>query len=166
MHTENTITISAPIERIFTLAADIQRWPDILPHYRFVRVLNQNTDGTRKVVEMAAVRDGFPVKGVQYPVKWQSVQICDRAAGKIYFKHLAGMAQGMWLVWTMVPDPQGGGVQVSIGHDLTYPLPALNGWFARDLVGRGFVQSIAGQTLATIKQIAEAEITLERTALS
>ncbi len=166
MHTENTITISAPIERIFTLAADIQRWPDMLPHYRFVRVLDQNTDGTRKVVEMAAVRDGFPVKGVPYPVKWQSVQICDRAARKIYFKHLAGIAQGMWVVWTMVPDPQGSGVQVSIGHDLTYPLTVLNGWFARDLVGRGFVQSIAGQTLATIKQIAEAEITLERTALS
>ncbi len=163
MHTENTITINAPIERIFTLAADIQRWPDILPHYRFVRVLDQNTDGTRKVVEMAAARDGFPLGGMKYPVKWQSVQICDRAERKIYFKHLVGIAQGMWVVWTLVPDPSGQGVQVSIGHDLTYPLPVLNGWFARDLVGRGFVQSIAGRTLATIKQIAEAGLAQERT---
>lgn len=165
MHTENTITINAPLERIFTLAADIQRWPEILPHYRFVHVLDQNTDGTRKVVEMAATRDGFPLPGVKYPVKWQSVQICDRDAHKIYFKHLAGIAQGMWVVWTLTPNLSGHGVQASIGHDLTYPLPALNGWFARDLVGRGFVQSIAGQTLATIKQIAEAESALEGTAL-
>lgn len=161
MHTENTITINAPWERIWTLAADIQRWPDILPHYRFVRVLDQNTDGTRKVVEMAAVRGGFPVKGVQYPVKWQSVQVCDRASGRIFFKHLRGIAQGMWVVWTLAPCPNGHGVQVTIAHDLAYPLPALNGWFARELVGRGFVQSIAGRTLATLKQIAEADTEAE-----
>jgi len=157
MHTENTITINAPRERIFTLAADIERWPDILPHYRFVRILDQNKDGTRKVVEMSATRDGFPLPGLKYPVTWRSVQVCDRAAGHIYFKHLAGIAQGMWVVWTLTPDEQKRSVRVAIGHDLTYPLPALNGWFARDLVGRGFVQSIAGRTLATLKQIAEAE---------
>ncbi len=164
MHTENTITINAPIERIFDLAANIQHWPDILPHYRFVRVLDESADGTRKVVEMAATREGFPLPGLKFPVKWKSVQLCDRAAKRIYFKHLAGIAQGMWVVWTVTPDNWGRGVRVSIGHDLAYPLPALNGWFARDLVGRGFVQSIAGRTLATIKQIAEAESAAEGTA--
>ena len=163
MHTENTITIHAPLARIFTLAADIQHWPNMLPHYRFVRVLDQNTDGTRKVVEMAATRADFPVKGINYPVKWRSVQICDHAAGRILFKHLAGIAQGMWVVWTLTPGKPGQGVRVTIAHDLAYPLPVLNGRFARDLVGRGFVQSIAGRTLATIKQIAEAESALEGT---
>lgn len=165
MHTENTISINAPIERIFTLAAEIEHWPDILPHYRFVRVLDQTADGSRKVVEMGATRDGFPLPGLNYPVNWKSVQVCDRAAKRIYFKHLAGIAQGMWVVWTLVPDDSGRGVRVTIGHDLQYPLPALNGWFARDLVGRGFVQSIAGRTLATIKQIAEAECVTERRSL-
>ena len=157
MHTENTITISAPIERIFTLAADIQRWPDMLPHYRFVRVLDQNTDGTRKVVEMAAVRDDFPFKGRQFPVRWQSVQICEPDTGKIYFKHLKGVAVGMWVVWTLEEDPQGRGTQVTISHDLTYPLPFLNGWFARDMVGDQFVHAIAGRTLAVIKATVEKE---------
>jgi len=165
MHTENTVTIDAPFEHIWTLAAAIQRWPDILPHYRFVRVLDQNISGSRKLVEMAAFRDGFPAQGMKFPVKWRSIQVCDHAAGRIYFKHLAGIAQGMWVVWTLVPDVTGQGVQVTIEHDLHYPLPALNGWFARDLVGRGFVQSIAGQTLATIKQIAEAESAAEGTSL-
>lgn len=157
MHTENVVYIHAPIETIYALAADIENWPHILPHYRAVRVFEQTPDGARKVVEMAAVRTDFPVKGVRFPVRWQSVQVCDRDAGRIYFKHTQGIAVGMWVVWELVPDPWGRGVRVSIGHDLRYPLDALNGWFAQKLVGQGFVHSIAGRTLATIKTLAEGQ---------
>ena len=53
------------------------------------------------------------------------------------------------------PDPWGRGVAVTISHDLTYPFRFLNGWFARDLVGRDFVHAIAGRTLQTIKEMVE-----------
>ena len=143
--------------RIFQLAADVQNWPEILPHYREVLVFEQSDDGSRKVVEMAAVRADFPAKGRNFLVRWQSVQICEPDTGKIYFKHLAGVALGMWVVWTIEDDLWGRGVAVTISHDLTYPLPALNGWFARDMVGDQFVHAIAGRTLATIKEIIEKE---------
>lgn len=157
MHTENTIYIQGSPERIFALAANIQHWPQLLPHYRDVKVLEQSDGGNRKVVEMAAVRQDFPVRGVNFPVRWKSVQVCEPRAGKIYFKHLAGIAVGMWVVWTLEPDRWGRGVKVTIGHDLTYPFPVLNGWFAKDLVGVGFVEGIAGRTLATLKAIVEKE---------
>lgn len=160
MHTENTVYINSPIERIFQLAANIQDWPQLLPHYREVNVLEQTDGGNRKVVEMAAVRPNFPVPGLNFPVRWRSVQICEPETGKIYFKHLAGVAVGMWVVWTLEPDKWGRGVKVTIGHDLTYPLTALNGWFARDLVGQGFVHGIAGRTLTTLKAIVEKEARL------
>ena len=158
MHTENTVYIHGPQERIFELAAATEDWPKWLPHYRNVTVLERTPDGGRKVVEMAAVRDGFPLRGIPFPVRWRSVQVSERERGKIYFKHLAGVAVGMWVVWTLEPDPWGRGVRVTIRHDLRYPFPALNGWFARDLVGRQFVQAIAGRTLATIKQNVESEL--------
>ena len=101
MHTENTVYMRGPKSRIFQLAADIQNWPVLLPHYTEVLVFEQSDDGTRKVVEMAAIRDDFPFKGRQFPVRWQSVQICEPDAGKIYFKHLKGIALGMWVVWTL-----------------------------------------------------------------
>ncbi len=157
MHTENTVYMRGSKSRIFQLAADIQRWPEILPHYREVIVFEQTDDGSRKVVEMAAVRAGFPVKSRSFPVRWRSVQICEPETNKIYFKHLAGVALGMWVVWSLKDDPWGRGIAVTISHDLTYPLSVLNGWFARDMVGDQFVHAIAGRTLATIKDIVEKE---------
>jgi len=157
MHTENTVYMRGPKSRIFQLAADIQNWPQLLPHYSEVLVFEQSDDGTRKVVEMAATRDNFPFHGQQFPVRWQSVQICEPETGKIYFKHIAGIALGMWVVWTLEEDQWGRGTKVTISHDLTYPLPLLNGWFARDMVGDQFVHAIAGRTLAVIKSTVEKE---------
>ena len=157
MHTENTVYIHGPVSRIFELAANIQAWPSLLPHYREVIVLEQSDDGQRKVVEMAAVREDFPLPGLPFPVRWRSVQVCERKTGHIYFKHMAGMAKGMWVVWSLDEDEWGRGVRVTIRHDLTYPFPLLNGWFAQDLVGQQFVGAIAGRTLAVIKAIVEKE---------
>ena len=151
MHTENAVYIRGPQERIFALAAAIEDWPALLPHYKDVKVFERTPDGNRKVAQMTALRDDFPAPGVRFPVRWRTVQVCEPVTGKIYFKHLAGVAVGMWVVWTLEPDPWGRGIRVSIRHDLTYPFGVLNGWFARDLVGRQFVQAIAGRTLATIK---------------
>ncbi len=157
MHTENTVYMRGSKSRIFQLAADIQDWPELLPHYREVIVFEQTDDGTRKVVEMAAVREDFPLPGLTFPVRWRSVQVCEPDTGHIYFKHLAGVARGMWVVWSLEDDPWGRGVKVTIAHDLTYPLPILNGWFAREMVGDQFVHAIAGRTLATIKAAVEKE---------
>ncbi len=157
MYTENTIYMRGPKSRIFQLAADIQNWPTLLPHYRAVVVFEQTDDGSRKVVEMAAERADFPLPGFTFPVRWRSVQVCEPEAGRIYFKHIGGIAKGMWVVWSLEDDPWGRGVKVTIGHDLTYPFAFLNGWFARNMVGDQFVHAIAGRTLATIKATVEKE---------
>ena len=157
MHTENTVYMRGPKSRIFQLAANIQDWPAILPHYREVVVFERSDDGLRKVVEMAAIRSDFPFKDNQFPVRWQSVQVCEPDTGKIYFKHIGGIAFGMWVVWSLEEDGGGRGTKVTISHDLTYPFPLLNGWFARDMVGDQFVHAIAGRTLAVIKETVEKE---------
>jgi ribosome-associated toxin RatA of RatAB toxin-antitoxin module len=157
MHTENTIFIQAAPDRIFALAADIEEWPRILPHYRWVTVFERSADGSRKVVEMAAVRDDLPVRGARFPVRWRSVQICEPDEGRIVFKHTGGIAVGMWVEWRIRPDAWGRGTEVSILHDLRYPLTVMNGLFAKNIVGELFVSAIAGRTLATIKRIAEEE---------
>ncbi len=65
MHTQNSVQMAGSLEEIVDLASDIERWPEILPHYRWVTLLDG--EGDRKVVEMAARRG-------RIPVKWKAVQ--------------------------------------------------------------------------------------------
>ena len=51
---------------IFRLAAQVEDWPRLLPHYRWVRVLSQ-TDDRHRTVDMAARRDVFGNLGVPLP---------------------------------------------------------------------------------------------------
>src|SRR6185437_3025266 len=62
MVTVDRVEIRAPIERVLHVAADVERWPQILPHYRWVRFLERRNGGG--TVEMAAWR---PFGAFRYP---------------------------------------------------------------------------------------------------
>jgi hypothetical protein len=44
MHTGNTIIMQAPKEAIFETAANLELWPKILPHYRYITYLQRGRD--------------------------------------------------------------------------------------------------------------------------
>lgn len=144
MEMTNEITILAPAERVFALAADTERWPRILPHYRSVCRL-RGTD-LHKIVEMAAWRD-------IYPVRWTAEQRNHPEELRITFRHLRGVSRGMAVEWRLTRTL--GGTHVRIWHEFTSDLPLIGGFFARRVVGQLFVSNIAGKTLKRIKQLAE-----------
>jgi ribosome-associated toxin RatA of RatAB toxin-antitoxin module len=147
VHLENSIVIEASPDIIFRLAAAVERWPEMLPHYRRVRVLEQR--GPQKLVKMAAQRDGLPVS-------WTSIQEPRPAEGRILFRHVGGITRGMAVEWRL--EPLGDGrTHVSIGHDFTPGWPLIGGRVARLVIGELFVRNIAGKTLRRIKELAEAE---------
>jgi hypothetical protein len=148
MHTENAVEIRADLERILELATDVERWPAILPHYRWVRLLEGG--GDRKVVEMAARRDRFPVR-------WRAVQEVERGGMTpvIRYRHVGGVTRGMEVAWTFERREQG--YRVRIEHELRLAWPLIGGVVADRIIGPYFVAYIAGKTLATIKRIAEDE---------
>jgi len=47
MKSRVAVQIEAPFDRIFPLAAEVERWPERLPHYRYVRRL-PDVDGERR----------------------------------------------------------------------------------------------------------------------
>ena len=59
----------APREQIFETAANLELWPQILPHYRYIKYLERGP--ARNLVVMAATRSGIPIA-------WTSEQIIDR----------------------------------------------------------------------------------------
>ena len=62
MRTTDAITIRAPHERVFALARDVERWPALLAHYRWVHVLSREPRARSQVVEMAAWRPFGPLR--------------------------------------------------------------------------------------------------------
>ena len=146
MHSENVITIRGDLTRIVDMATDVERWPEILPHYRWVTLLEGG--GDRKVVEMAA-RRGF------IPVRWRAVQEIRREGPTpvITYRHIWGVTEGMDVAWTF--EPTGGAVRVRIAHEFRPPWPIVGRLIADRIIGPLFVAHIAGKTLATIKQLVE-----------
>jgi ribosome-associated toxin RatA of RatAB toxin-antitoxin module len=145
VHTENTIVIRADAAEVYGLAAAVERWPTLLPHYRRVKVLKEA--GNRRLVEMAARRD-------RIPVRWRAEQELFPEVPRITFRHVGGITKGMEVEWTFTPVPDG--VRVSILHDLRLRWPLIGGIVADRIIGPLFVADIAGKTLRRIKELAEA----------
>jgi len=148
MHQDNAVEMRGDLDRIVALAADIERWPEILPHYRWVTLLEGG--GDRKVVEMAARRG-------RIPVKWRAIQEIKRDGSTpvITYRHIRGPTKGMVVAWTF--EAKADHVLVRISHDFKPPWPVVGGLIADRIIGPQFVGNIAGKTLATIKAKVEAE---------
>jgi Polyketide cyclase / dehydrase and lipid transport len=141
------IRISAPYERIFPLAAEVEEWPMRLPHYRYVRRLATN-DGQRRFA-MGARRG-------RIPVRWEAIQDPMPDAHRIEFVHTGGLTRGMRVAWTFAPDGAPDTWDVSIEHELELAWPLIGRWAAERVIGPQFVEPIARRTLARIKRLAEA----------
>jgi ribosome-associated toxin RatA of RatAB toxin-antitoxin module len=133
----------APKTSIFETAANLELWPRILPHYRYIRYLERSPN--RNVVIMAAVRSGIPIS-------WTSEQVIDREELEVRFHHLKAFTKGMQVVWSFRDTPQG--VEVEISHDLRFRIPALAPIFD-PLIGDFFIGHIANQTLRCMKAYVE-----------
>ena len=146
MRTANVVTMKSDLERIVALAVDTERWPEILPHYRWVTRLSGTDD--HKTVEMAARR------GV-IPVRWRATQDVERGGATpiIRFVHVWGVTKGMDVAWTFEPD--GDFVRVTIDHDFQPRWPLVGRPIADGIIGPHFVGAIAGRTLETIRGIVE-----------
>src|SRR5258708_19360462 len=112
MHKVKSIIMDAPKERIFETAADLEKWPTFLPHYRFIRYYERGVE--RNIVRMAARRDFIPIS-------WVSEEIIDRSKLEVRFRHLKAWTKGMEEVWTF-PETEGG-ILVSILPALPFPVP-------------------------------------------
>jgi uncharacterized membrane protein len=140
----------APVARVLDAAADVERWPELLSHYRWVRLLERRPEGG--LVEMAAWR---PFGPFGYPTWWVSEMQVDRLAPAVHYRHVRGITTGMDVVWSFVPD--GDATQVTIVHQWSGPRWPLVGRAAAELViGPVFIHGIASRTLAGIKRYVEA----------
>ena len=144
--------VRSPVQKIFALARDVERWPDHLPHYRFVRFDSRAGNGGG-VVEMSANR---PFGALDWPTWWKSDMQVIESAPAVRFRHVAGITKGMEVEWSF--EPTSAGTHVRILHVWNGPRWPLIGRFAATtVIGPIFVHGIASRTLAGLARVAEAE---------
>jgi hypothetical protein len=169
MRTVDRIAIAAPIDATFAAASEVERWPVLLPHYRWVRIHERRAGigGTRGVagasgdgaggasgargdalVEMAAWRPFGPLK---YPTWWMSEMWVDRPRWEIRYHHVRGITRGMEVAWRL--QPAGGGTRIELEHEWAGPAwPLIRRPAAEWVIGPVFVHGIASRTLAGLKR--------------
>lgn len=149
MRTVDERLVAADADRVFQAASDVERWPAILPHYRFVRMLERREDGG--VVEMSANR---PFGPLNWPTWWSSEMWVDRAGLSVRYRHIRGVTRGMDVLWQL--ERRGQQTFVRIIHEWTGPPWPLISWVAANwVIGPVFVHGIASRTLAGIARSVE-----------
>ena len=152
MDTRIARLVRAEPQTIYELAARVEDWPRLLPHYRFVRVL-AGAGTTRRTVEMAARRDVLGPFNV--PLRWTAIETLYQEKTRIEFEHIAGVTRGMQVAWTIEPLPDDAHtVRVEIRHVFEPRWPAPDS-LVRAIVGEYFVNGVARRTLTCIAALAQ-----------
>lgn len=147
--------VHAPLRTIFALARDVERWPELLPHYRYVRFVERARDGGG-IVDMSANR---PFGVFAWPTFWRSeMQVIDEGPGTfgplIRYRHIGGVTTGMDVAWEFAETR--GGTHVRIVHVWDgLPVPLVGSVAATTIIGPIFVHGIAARTLAGLAAAAE-----------
>ncbi len=144
MRLVHTVRIQAPLAVVFGLARDVERWPQLLPAYRWCRVLERAQN--RLTFAMAGCIRGWPAR-------WVAVQEVDEEGHAIVFRHLRGITRGMTVTWRF--EPEGEKTRVVLVHDLTLRWPLVGRWVTEWIVGPVFLDFIAQRTLEAVRMQAE-----------
>lgn len=154
MRTVDELVVRANPTLMFELAADVEAWPSLLPHYRYVRFRDRQVGGG--VVEMSANR---PFGALDWPTWWVSQMDARPHAQSpgpvIRFRHIEGITTRMDVEWTFTPQSDGT-THVRIVHAWDGPSwPVIGGIAAKAVIGPVFIHGIASRTLAGLAAAAE-----------
>jgi SAM-dependent methyltransferase len=154
MTTVDERIVRAPLAEIFALARHVERWPAVLPHYRYVRFRARTRDAGG-LVDMSANR---PFGPLPWPTRWTSLMSVHHPGNgsepSIRFRHVGGVTTGMDVAWTF--QPAGPDTLVRIVHVWNGPRwPMIGAIAARAIIGPIFVHGIASRTLAGLAAAAE-----------
>ncbi len=143
------VDVRGDIEQVYALAAAVPRWAEFLPHYRYVRVIDDpRTPPGQQTVAMSAWRGWIPLT-------WRSHLELRPAERRILFRHVGGGAKGMAVAWQLAA--RDGVTRATITHDLTHLAHRIVASpLGHYVLGEQLINPVAGLTLATMRRWVEA----------
>lgn len=150
METLDERVVRAPVATTFNVVKNVELWPALLSHYRFVRFRSRTADGGG-IVEMSANR---PFGIANWPTWWLSEMSVDDQRPAVRFRHIGGITKAMDVEWSFTPVA--GGTHVRLLHAWDGPQWPLIGVFAATaVIGPVFIHGIASRTLEGLAREAE-----------
>ena len=142
---ESEITIAAPIERIYALARDIERFPEFMADVQSVEILEQTPD--RQVSRWVGL-----VKEFKRTVTWTEEDFWDEEQRRCTFRQIEGDYSKYEGTWEFAEHPQG--TEVCLQIDFEYDVPLI-GSLIKGLLRRTMQANVEAM-LQALKRQAEA----------
>jgi uncharacterized membrane protein len=96
---ELSITVDAPIDRVYEIARDVEKFPTYMDDLQSLAVLERSDDGNRTVTEWVGIVKEFAMK-----IKWTQEDVWDAAEHRDVFKQLKGDMDSMAGYWQFTQE--------------------------------------------------------------
>jgi len=143
---EQSVTIGAPVEHVYTIARDVESFPNFMADLRSLSVLERSEDGNRTVTEWTGL-----IREFKMVVKWTQEDVWDTAKYRDDFKMLKGDMTSMSGYWQFTGD--GGATRFDSVMDYEYDVPLI-GPMIKNLIKKKMTDNLQA-TLEAIKARAE-----------
>lgn len=132
---EHSIWIDAPVEKAYTAAREVERFPEVMPDLESVKVLERSEDGSRTVTEWTGLVREFN----NMRVKWTEEDLWDDTARTCRFRLLKGDLQRMEGEWRFVAEE--GGTRFHSRLEYEYNVPLL-GSLVKNLIHKKLEENV------------------------
>ncbi len=132
---EHSIWINAPVEKVYNVAREVERFPEVMPDLQSVKVLERSENGSRTVTEWTGVVREFN----NMYVKWTEEDLWDDTAHTCRFRLLKGDLQRMEGEWRFVEEK--GGTRFSSRLEYEYNVPLL-GSLVKNLIHKKLEENV------------------------
>jgi len=133
---QRTITINAPVEKVFAYIADPTNELEFIPGITDIR--NVKGEGVGRTYNWT-----YKMMGISRSGKSETIEY------KLNERYVSKSSGGIVSTWTWTFMPEAGGTQMNLGVDFTIPVPVI-GKFAERLVTRQ-TEREADLAMATLK---------------
>ncbi|MCS7308715.1 MAG: SRPBCC family protein [Armatimonadota bacterium] len=132
---EQSIWIQAPVEKVYAIAREVERFPEVMPDLESVKVLERSEDGSRTVTEWTGLVREFN----NMRVKWTEEDLWDDAEHTCRFRLLKGDLQRMEGEWRFVEE--NGGTRFLSRLEYEYNVPLL-GALVKNLIHKKLEENV------------------------
>ncbi len=144
---EQSITIAAPVERVFAVARNVEAFPEFMADLKSLTVRERNEEGTRTVTEWVGL-----IREFKMTIKWTQEDLWDTAHYRDDFNMLSGDMDSMKGYWQFTPvDAQSTRFESLVNYEYNVPLI---GAMVQNLIKKKMTENLQA-TMDAIKRRAE-----------
>lgn len=143
---EQSLTIDAPVDRVYAIARDVEKFPTYMEDLESLTVLERSPDGNRTVTEWVGLVRQFKMK-----LKWTQEDVWDPATHRDDFKALKGDVDELSGYWQFTDEDGKTRFDSLVDYEVNVPLV---GALVKQLIRKLMEQNLDAQMRA-IKAEAE-----------